>query len=123
MPPSNLSKIHFNIILPSAPWSSKWSPSLRFPPQKPYMHHSSPPYVLHVTPISEFISFPNNTKWFKYDRDDLCVNKSQFVPVIFEPPCTWWEIIIIIIIISSSSSSSSSSGSISSIQWSLQIVR
>jgi hypothetical protein len=24
----------------------------------------------------------------KYDRDYLCVNKSQFVPVIFEPPCT-----------------------------------
>jgi hypothetical protein len=22
------------------------------------------------------------------DRDCLCVNKSQFVPVIFEPPCT-----------------------------------
>ena len=29
-----------------------------------------------------------NTRWFKYDRDDLCVNRSQFVPVIFEPPCT-----------------------------------
>jgi hypothetical protein len=29
-----------------------------------------------------------NTRWFKYDRDDLCVNKSQFVPVIFEPPWT-----------------------------------
>jgi hypothetical protein len=28
------------------------------------------------------------TRWFKYDRDWLCVNKSQFVPVIFEPPCT-----------------------------------
>ena len=27
------------------------------------------------------------TRWFKYDRNDLCVNKSQFVPVIFEPPC------------------------------------
>ena len=27
------------------------------------------------------------TSWFKYDRDYLCVNKSQFVPVIFEPPC------------------------------------
>jgi hypothetical protein len=26
------------------------------------------------------------TRWFKYDRDDLCVNKSQFVPVIFEAP-------------------------------------
>jgi hypothetical protein len=28
------------------------------------------------------------TRWFKYDRDYLCVNKSQFVPIIFEPPCT-----------------------------------
>jgi hypothetical protein len=27
------------------------------------------------------------TRWFKYDRDYLCVNKSQFFPVIFEPPC------------------------------------
>jgi hypothetical protein len=27
------------------------------------------------------------TRWFKHDRDYLCVNKSQFVPVIFEPPC------------------------------------
>jgi hypothetical protein len=27
------------------------------------------------------------TRWFKYGRDYLCVNKSQFVPVIFEPPC------------------------------------
>jgi hypothetical protein len=25
------------------------------------------------------------TRWFKYDRDYLCVNKSQSVPVIFEP--------------------------------------
>jgi hypothetical protein len=30
----------------------------------------------------------DNTRWFKYYRDDFCVNKSQFVPVIFEPPCT-----------------------------------
>jgi hypothetical protein len=28
-----------------------------------------------------------DTRWFKYDRDYLCVNKSQFVPLIFEPPC------------------------------------
>jgi hypothetical protein len=27
-----------------------------------------------------------STRWFKYDRDYLCVNKSQFVPVISEPP-------------------------------------
>ena len=30
---------------------------------------------------------PYNTRWFKYDRDYLCLYKSQFVPVIFEPPC------------------------------------
>jgi hypothetical protein len=29
-----------------------------------------------------------DTRWFKYERDDFCVNKAQFVPVIFEPPCT-----------------------------------
>ena len=27
------------------------------------------------------------TRWFKYDRNYLCVSKSQFVSVIFEPPC------------------------------------
>jgi hypothetical protein len=32
--------------------------------------------------------YSQNTRWFKYDRDDLCVDKSQFVPVIFEPPCS-----------------------------------
>ena len=30
-----------------------------------------------------------NTRWFKNDRDYLCVNKSQFVPVIFEPHCIY----------------------------------
>jgi hypothetical protein len=34
------------------------------------------------------------TRWFKYDRDYLCVNKSQFVPVIFEPPCIYLFIIL-----------------------------
>ena len=31
------------------------------------------------------------TRWFKYDRDYLCANKSQFVPVIFEPPCIMYS--------------------------------
>jgi hypothetical protein len=29
-----------------------------------------------------------STTWFKYDRDYLCVNKSQFVPLTFKPLCT-----------------------------------
>jgi hypothetical protein len=58
-------------------------------PLKPCTHLSSPPYVLHALPISAiFLDYTTYTRWFKYDRDDLCVNKSQFVPVIFEPPCT-----------------------------------
>jgi hypothetical protein len=41
-----------------------------------------------VTQRDSITGIPNlNTRWFKYERDDLCVNKSQFVPVIFEPPC------------------------------------
>jgi hypothetical protein len=45
-----------------------------------------------LTRRNEYNTLPlmsaNYTRWFKYDWDDLCVNKSQFVPVIFEPPCT-----------------------------------
>jgi hypothetical protein len=39
------------------------------------------------TYIKKIYRTKTNTRWFKYDQDDLCVNKSQFVPVIFEPPC------------------------------------
>ena len=28
-----------------------------------------------------------NTRWFKYDRDYLCVNLATSVPVMFEPTC------------------------------------
>jgi hypothetical protein len=36
----------------------------------------------------------HNTRWFKYDRDCFCVNKSQFVPDIFEPFCTYHTAVI-----------------------------
>jgi hypothetical protein len=41
---------------------------------------------VHDTPLITNSGVTLNTRWFKYDRDDLCVNKSQFVPVISEPP-------------------------------------
>ena len=52
MSPSNFLKTHFNIILPSIPSSSKWPLSLRSSRQKPCMHSSCLPYVLHTLPIS-----------------------------------------------------------------------
>jgi hypothetical protein len=46
--------------------------------------------IIIITIIIIIIIVTNiNTRWFKYDRDYLCVNKSQFVLVIFEPPCTF----------------------------------
>jgi hypothetical protein len=42
------------------------------------------PFCLHSLSAKIRLS---SARWFKYDRDHLCVNKSQFVPVIFEPPC------------------------------------
>jgi hypothetical protein len=33
-----------------------------------------------------------HTRWFKYDQDYLWVNKSQFVPVMFEPPCIYYAL-------------------------------
>ena len=38
-------------------------------------------------PTSNLLKIYLNTRWFKYDRDYLCVNKPVIVPVIFEPPC------------------------------------
>ena len=50
-------EIHFNIILPSMPGSSKWSLSLRLPHQTLYMPVLSP-YVLHAPPTSFWIWSP-----------------------------------------------------------------
>jgi hypothetical protein len=46
-------------------------------------HHTAQPWIYFGA-----LRQKNYTRWFKYDRDYLYVNKSQFVPVIFEPACS-----------------------------------
>jgi hypothetical protein len=54
-------------------------------------HSMNSSLLLRLDLSHDLLSYQQITRWFKYDRDDLCVNKSQFVPVIFEPPCTLRE--------------------------------
>jgi hypothetical protein len=60
-PPSNLSKIHFNIILPSDAWVLQVVCFLQISPPKPCMNLSSPPSVLHVLHIS-VLTWPS--EWY-----------------------------------------------------------
>jgi hypothetical protein len=64
MPPFNLSKIHFNIILPSMPGCYRWSHSHRF------LHHNtictSPlPHTCHMSGQSQssWLHHPNDIWW------------------------------------------------------------
>ena len=52
--PTNVLKIHLNIIVTFTPLSSKWSLSPQVFPPKPLYKPLLPPYVLHVPPTSFF---------------------------------------------------------------------
>jgi hypothetical protein len=64
-----------------------------------FIHACLPHALLHCAVFCTVLAFSvltvcrttdvQYTRWFKYDRDYFCVNKSQFVPVIFEPPCVF----------------------------------
>ena len=56
-------KIHPNIILLSTHGSPKWSLTLRFPHENPYICFSPPPYALHTPPISFFSILSPEQYW------------------------------------------------------------
>jgi hypothetical protein len=53
-----------------------------------YTHIQTSCLFIHIyIYIYIYIYTHTHTRCFKYDRDYLCVKMSEFVPVIFEPPC------------------------------------
>jgi len=61
--PPNFLKIHFNIVLPSMPWSYKWSLSLTSPYQNP-VRISPLPHTCHIPrPSPSSLDHPNNIWW------------------------------------------------------------
>jgi hypothetical protein len=57
----HFSKIHFNIILPSTPGSSKWPPSLRFPYWSPLCSS--------LLPHTRHIFCPSQSSWLDHPND------------------------------------------------------
>jgi hypothetical protein len=89
--PANLFKIRFNIILPSTPRSSKWSPLFRLPHQN-RVCNSPLPHTSHMPHRSHFPSFYHSKRlWWRaqivkpslYDVFQFPVTSSLLGPNIF----------------------------------------
>jgi len=86
--PNNFFKIHFNIILPSMPWSSKWSLSFRFLHQNPLLfpiHTTCPTHLIHLDLITRIVFGEQYNSWSPSLCTLLqsCVTSSLVDPNIF----------------------------------------
>jgi hypothetical protein len=80
-PPIHFSMIHFNLIHPSKPGSSKWSPSLRLLHQN-HVCTSSLPYVLHALPICLLDMITRNTFQCKIEFINNTIEAKCYSPVL-----------------------------------------
>jgi hypothetical protein len=86
-PPTNLPKIHFDPILPSMPWSSKWSLSFGLSHQNP-VHVSPLSHACHMPrpPHSPSFDLPNNIwRWvqiMKLPTVQLSPFSRYFIPLL-----------------------------------------
>jgi hypothetical protein len=79
--PSHVLKIHFNIILPVMPRSSKWSSSLRSSHQNPA--RTSP------VPHTSHMPSPSHSAWFDHPNDTLWGVQSRKLLVIVFSTTQW----------------------------------
>jgi len=80
----HLLKIHLNIVLSSMPGFPKWSLSLTFLHQ-PLLHHTPPPYALHVPPMSFFSIWPPIQYWMGVQIIKLLIMQSSPFPCYLVP--------------------------------------
>ena len=90
-PTSHFLKIHLNIILPLKAWVTQIDSFNQASPPKPCTHISSPPHVLHVSPIS-FSSIWSSEKYRVRSTDQKPFGAGIIFLILAHPVYKMWII-------------------------------